>query len=146
MSALAVMGASTTLTAGAPGTYKEERWGCLSSLNSGAGPAAAPCYPPRGNCPTTPHPRWTSTSLENSLRAQVVIKSRTAKHCLQADHLSDRLTLQEINCFICIVLRFLFIDDYTVCWKLAYYIITCNITSWAYYSYTTSFTTHVFYE
>ena len=42
-----------------------------------------------------------------------VIKSRTAKHCLLADHLSDRLTLQEIYCFIHIVLRFLFIDYYT---------------------------------
>ena len=43
-------------------------------------------------------------------------KARIAKHCLLADHLSDRLTLQEINCFSRIVLRFLFIDYYTVCW------------------------------
>ena len=52
-----VPGASQTLTAGAPGAYKEERCGCLTSLNSGAGLAAGPRYPPRGICPTTPHPR-----------------------------------------------------------------------------------------
>ena len=31
------------------GTYKEQLWGCLASLNPGAGPAAAPRSPPRGN-------------------------------------------------------------------------------------------------
>ena len=45
----AVPGASLTLTAGVPGTYKE-RWGCLTSLNSRARLAAAPRYPPSGNC------------------------------------------------------------------------------------------------
>ena len=56
-------GASNTLTASAPGTYKEEHWGCLASLNTGAGPVAAPRSPPRGNLPTTPYPRWTSSAL-----------------------------------------------------------------------------------
>ena len=35
--------------AAAPGTYKEERWGCCFSLDSGAGLTAAPSQPPRGN-------------------------------------------------------------------------------------------------
>ena len=61
--AQAVPGASNSLTAGEPGTYKDERSGCLTSLNSGAGPAAAPRSPPPGNLPTTPHPRRTSTSI-----------------------------------------------------------------------------------
>ena len=43
--------------------------------------------------------------LGSPLRPQVVIKSRIAKHCLLADYLSDRLTLQEIICFSRIVLR-----------------------------------------
>ena len=46
--------------AAAPGTYKEERWGCCFSLDPGARLTAAPSQPPRGNCPTTPHPRLTS--------------------------------------------------------------------------------------
>ena len=43
------LGASTMQLAGTPGTYKERLRGCLASLNSGAGPAAAPRSPPRGN-------------------------------------------------------------------------------------------------
>ena len=46
-----------------PGTYKEHRRCCLASLNTGAGPTAAPCSPPHGNLPTTPHPRLTSSTL-----------------------------------------------------------------------------------
>ena len=42
-------GASNTLEASAPGAYKERLWGCLGSLKPGAGPAAAPRSPPRGN-------------------------------------------------------------------------------------------------
>ena len=59
----AVPGASQTRIVGVPGTYKEERWGCCISFDSGAGLSAAPSQAPRGNCPTTPHPRRTSTSL-----------------------------------------------------------------------------------
>ena len=46
--------------AAAPGTYKGERWGCCFSLDPGARLTAAPSQPPRGICPTTPHPRLTS--------------------------------------------------------------------------------------
>ena len=67
---------------------------------------------------TPPHhtPDGCLLRLGSPLRPQVVIKSRIAKHCLLADHLLDRLTLQEIICFSRIILRFLFIDYYTVCW------------------------------
>ena len=86
------------------------------SLIPGARLTAAPRSPPCGICPTTPHPRLRLLYLGSPLRPQVVIKSRRAKHCLLADHLSDRLTLQEITCFSLIVLRFLFIDYHTACW------------------------------
>ena len=94
---------------------------------------------------TTPTPRL--LHLGSPLRPQVVIKSRIAKHCLLADHLSDRLTLQEIICFSHIILRFLFIDYYTACWYISptYTVTIHNITSWAYYSYTTLYTTQVLY-
>ena len=64
--------------------------GCCFSLDPGAGLTAAPSQPPRGNCPTTPHPRLTSIfHLGSPLCPQVYyLKSRTAKHCLLADHLS----------------------------------------------------------
>ena len=57
------LGDSNTLRASTPGTYKEWLWGFLASLNPGAGPAAARRSPPRGNLPTTPHPRQTSSAL-----------------------------------------------------------------------------------
>ena len=112
-----VPGASQTQNAVAPVAYKEQRWGCLTSLDSGARLSAAPRLPPHGFCPNAPHPRLRLLHLGSSLRPQVVIsKSRIAKHCLLADHLSDRLTLQEIICFSQIVFRFLFIDYHTMCW------------------------------
>ena len=46
---LSSSGASNTRSASAPSTFKEQRWGCLASLNPGAGPVAAPHSPLRGN-------------------------------------------------------------------------------------------------
>ena len=72
------LGASNTLSASAPGAYKERLWGCLASLNPGAGPAAASRSPPRRNLHTTPHPRRTSSSLGQPSTPQVVYQARTA--------------------------------------------------------------------
>ena len=84
--------------------------GCLTSLNSGAGPAAAPRSPPRGHLPTTPHPRLTSSTLgQHSMPPNdYILKSRTANYCILATfsrmpNPPDHFTL---NVF---VLRFLFI-------------------------------------
>ena len=66
------LGALNTLRASAPGTYKERLWGCLASLNPGAGLAAAPRSPPCGNLPTTPHPDGRLLHLGSPLHPQVV--------------------------------------------------------------------------
>ena len=65
----------------APDAYKELLWGCLASLNPGAGPAAAPRSPPRGNLRTTPHPRRMSSAIgQPSTPRSGFSKSRTAYH------------------------------------------------------------------
>ena len=107
--AQAALGASNTLIASTPGTYKEEHWGCLASLNTGAGPAAAPRSPPRGNLPTTTHPRRTSQALGQPSKPPSGYQVQDCLALPPGRPSLRRLTLPptaNINCFTRIVLRF----------------------------------------
>ena len=144
--ALANPGASNSLSASSPSTYKEQRSGCSTSLNPGAGPVAAPRSPHHGNLPTTPHPRWASSALyapkwlsspgQPSI-ASWQIFSRTANSP------RDQLFYSHCSSIFCLLnyhTRVLVISP------TLYYVISRTIISRAYYSYTTSYSTHVFYE
>ena len=102
-------GASNTMGASIPGTYKERFWGCLASLNPGAGPAAAPRSPPRGNLPTTPHPRRMSPALVQPSTPPVVIQVQDSLALPPGRSSLRGLTLQGIIPVLFYVLRFLFI-------------------------------------
>ena len=55
------------MDSGAPSTYKEHFRGCRTSLNSGAGPVAAPHSPPLGNLPWRSPPQISTRLLLGSL-------------------------------------------------------------------------------
>ena len=62
------------------GTYKEHFRGCLTSLNTGAGLAAAPRSPPHGILPTTPHPSGINESFFKN--PQFVQRPKVIPHLL----------------------------------------------------------------
>ena len=82
------------------------RQGCLASLNTGAGPVAAPRSPPRGNLPTTQNPRLTSSALGQPSMPPSGYKVQDRLALPPGRSSLGQLTLPEINCFILIVLRF----------------------------------------
>ena len=120
-------------SASVPGSYKEQLWGCLASLNPGAGPVAAP-RSPRGNLPTTPHPRRTSSTLGLQPAMPQVIYQVQDSLALPPGRPSLRiLTLKEIT----VVLFLLFFDfclfnchtHVLVISPTLYYVISRNIIS-----------------
>ena len=130
--ALHTPGASTKLWAGTPCTYKEQLGGCLASLNTGAGPTAAPRSPPCGNLSTTPHPKRTSSTLGQPSTPQVIISKVQDSLGLPPGRPSlGGLTLPEIY-WLCIFMFFDFClfnchTHVLVISPTHYYITLCNI-------------------